>query len=63
MISFNEWFLEYAGMTVGMFANNKQYKASGVQSKWNAEGTGKVSYGKDKASCLYMKKNCKKKEK
>lgn len=62
MKTFNEWLMEYAGMTVGMFSNTRQYNKSGVKSKWNAEGTGPISYGKDKSSCLYIKKRCKKKD-
>lgn len=63
MKTFTEWLHEYAGMTVGMFSNTKQYNQSGVKSKWNAEGAGRVSYGADKSNCLYLKKRCKKNDK
>jgi hypothetical protein len=66
MKTFSKWLNEYAGMTVGMFSNNKAYRQNGARSKWNSEGTeegDKDPVDHKNADCKYLGINCKKKNK
>ncbi len=61
MITFKSWLVEYAGQTLGQPVNGRQFVASGIASKYNAEGQGEKGMSPDKADRNFLGKKLLKK--